>query len=138
MADLNVSKKEYLTANDLPYGFQTPLCGEIILGLQYDIGTTLYDPELAITDYSAKEVDDFGNYTFLERSWSSRNTFNLIIANTVMDVLFELIASYRAIPLVWTDETDTALLIYGYYKDFSLINIDKNWSRCAVEIQGLV
>jgi hypothetical protein len=116
----------------------TVLCGEIILGLQYDMGTTLYGPKLGITDYSSKTVDDFGNYTLLERAFSFRNTFNLLFSNTVIDAMFEIIAAYRALPLVWADENDLAIMIYGFYKEFALENIDKNWSTATVEIEGLI
>ena len=115
----------------------TPLCGEIVLGLQYAMGTTLYDPDLGITDYSIKDTDDFGNYVFLERAFSARNSFDLLFANTVIDAAFEMIAAYRATPLVWADEKDAALLTYGFYKNFDMQIISPNWSTVTVEIDGL-
>lgn len=56
----------------------TVTCGTMILGQSRNLGAAIYGAQGGIQDYSRKEVDDFGNYTLVERSYAKRNRFKLV------------------------------------------------------------
>jgi hypothetical protein len=116
----------------------TALCGEIVVGNSYDLGTLLYAPTIGIIDYSVKSVDAFGNYSVTERAYSTRASFDLIVENTEIDALFTKIADIRATPVVYVgSETHLSLVVYGYYKEFSLIIPYKDYSTYSLDVEGL-
>jgi hypothetical protein len=116
----------------------TVLCGEIVVGNSYNLGTLLYAPTIGILDYSVKSVDDFGNYSVTERAYSTRASFDLIAENTEIDALFNKIAEIRATPVVYVgSETHLSLVVYGYYKEFSLVIPYKNYSTYSLDVEGL-
>jgi len=113
--------------------------GEIIVGQKESLGNTKYIPSVGITDYSIKEVDDFGNYTVLERAYSKRLSCATNILNTQLDAVYNVLASYRAQPVVWIGHEDYAsMIVYGFYKDFSIEIAYLKYSVCTLEIEGLV
>lgn len=141
----DIVKMDFLTDND-PYftitisnSLATAKVGEIVIGNKESIGNTLYNPTVGIIDYSTKEVDNFGNYTVLERSYSKRLTCTTIVQNTALDLTYNILASYRAIPVVWVGSEDyPSMIVYGFYKDFSIMLSYKTYSLCDLEVEGLV
>lgn len=116
----------------------TPAMGEIILGLSRELGGTQYGARLGILDYSAKQADTFGNYTILERAYSRRQSCTFWCENTALDQIYALLSTYRATPIVYlgTDE-NTAAILYGFYKDFSIDLAYFSMSICSIELEGL-
>jgi len=113
--------------------------GEIVVGQKQSLGTTQYTPSVGIIDYSIKEVDDFGNYTVLERAYSKRLNCDTILPNTSLDAIYNALAEHRALPAVWVGSEDYAsMIVYGFYKDFSITIPYPNHSICSLEIEGLV
>ena len=118
---------------------ETAKVGEIVVGLKESIGTTRYNPSVSIIDYSIKEVDDFGNYTVLERAYSKRLTCETTIQNDQLDATYNILADYRARAAVWVgSETYASMIVYGFYKDFSIEIPYTAVSICTLEIEGLV
>lgn len=100
----------------------TAKCGEIVVGLKYNAGTTLADspPEVGKVDYSYKEVDDFGDYYIVEGAYSQTGDFDVLISMADVDNVVEELASVRATPVVYVgDENYASSIVYGFYKDFS-------------------
>lgn len=113
--------------------------GEIVLGNKVSIGSTLYTPTVGIIDYSVKEVDTFGNYTVVERAYSKRLTCTTRIQNTALDLTYNTLAGRRALPSVWVGSEDyPSMIVYGFYKDFSIVLSYKTISLCELEIEGLI
>ncbi len=118
---------------------ETAKVGEIVVGEKETIGTMRYNPSVSIIDYSIKEIDDFGNYTVLERAYSKRLACETMIENTALDATYNTLADYRARPAVWVGSEDYAsMIVYGFYKDFSIEIPYPNYSVCTLEIEGLV
>lgn len=112
--------------------------GELIVGTKTTLGTMRYSPSIGITDYSTKEVDAYGKYTIVERSYAKRMSCSLIILNTAVDEVIRLLYLYRATPLVWVgDATYNSLIVYGYYKDFQVVFARPLSCDCSLEIEGL-
>jgi len=113
--------------------------GEIVLGLQATFGDTLYSPSIGIHDYSTKEIDDFGNYTIVERPYSKKMNCDVKIVNSDIAEVNRLLAFYRTQPLVWIgSEEYESLLVYGYFRDFSTVISYPAYAICTLEIEGLI
>jgi|GEM_PF-1635325 len=113
--------------------------GEIVVGVKEAIGTTRSNPTISIIDYSIKQVDEFGNYTVLERAYSKRLECETRVPNSLFDATFNKAASYRARPAVWIgSEEYSSMIVYGFYVDFSLTIAYPTYSICTLEVEGLV
>jgi hypothetical protein len=116
----------------------TALLGELVIGNKHELGMMLYNPEVGITDYSVKEVDEWGNWIITERAYSKRLTCIIEIANTSLDSVFNLLASCRATPVVWQMSINySCLVVYGYFRDFSLVIGSRTYSNWNLQIEGL-
>jgi hypothetical protein len=112
--------------------------GEIILGNAYTLGTFRPGPSVGITDYSVKEQDEFGAYTIVPRSFSKKMTCGVQIAVASVDAVFNKLAAYRTTPLVWIGSaTYSSLIVFGFYKDFSIVFSSNRICDCSLEIEGL-
>lgn len=140
--------------SDLPLQFQTPEltisvtatagnaeCGVCKVGETVEIGGTEYGAKSGITDYSKKEADAFGNYSVVERSFSKRMELSVITEAADYTKVSRLLAGLRAKPCVWM-ATDSAgyepLVVYGFYKDFSISVAYASIHYCSIEIEGLI
>lgn len=132
----------YLTPHlviKIDYTGETAKVGEIVVGVKESLGSTQYNPAISIIDYSIKETDTFGNYTVLERAYSKRLTCQTVIQNTDLDETYNTLANHRATPVVWVGSEDYAsMIVYGFYKDFSIEISYPTVSICSLEIEGLV
>lgn len=117
----------------------TAKVGTMVVGTNRDLGITQYDPSIGVTDYSRKEVDQFGNYTVVQRPYSKRLSCDMVMPSNQVDQLQKLLASYRAIPVVWVgvDEGYSSMIIYGFYKSFQISIPMPNDATCSLEIEGL-
>jgi hypothetical protein len=115
-----------------------PKVGEIVVGTVTSLGTFRPDPQAGISDYSVKEVDEWGNWTVTERGYAKRLDCEVSLLVSAADTVFSLLAGYRATPLVWigTASYSTAI-VYGYWKDFALAFINRNYARLRLQIEGL-
>ncbi len=111
--------------------------GTLMVGKLVGLGTTEASPTAGITDYSRKDVDDFGAVTIVERAWSKRMTAKALIRTDAVDVVANRIATVRAQPSLWIGQTGLdSLIVYGFFKDFS-IEVDANVSKLSLTIEGL-
>lgn len=112
--------------------------GEIIIGQQLYIGRTQYGSSVGITDYSKKERDQFGGFSILERPFSKRGSFNVMISNGIIDKVQETMAGFRATPILYIGVDEYAsTAVYGFYKDFSLVIQHFNETQFNLEVEGL-
>lgn len=116
----------------------TVAIGECILGLSRELGSTGAGARIGIRDYSVKTQDAFGNYSILERAFSKRGTFTLLIDAGFTSELQTILAGYRATPAVYVGtDVHSASLIYGFYRDFEIDIAYPDASLCSIEIEGL-
>ncbi len=117
---------------------ETVLLGTMVMGLAKNIGGTNYGAQLGIQDFSRKEVDDFGNFTIIERAYSQRATFPITVEAGFVDELLVFLASIRATPMVYIGSDEYAgSMIYGFYRDFTVEIAYREKSICTLEIEGL-
>ena len=113
--------------------------GSCVLGSLYTLGDTLADASIGITDYSRKDVDEFGVITVAERAYSKRMTVPVVLPTNTVDVAASRLARVRARPVVWIGSALLeALIVYGFVKDWSVVIPGRVMSTCSLEIEGLV
>jgi len=113
--------------------------GEIVLGLQANFGDTLYAPSIGIHDYSIKETDDFGNAIITERPYSRKMSCDVKVLNADISDVNRLLIAYRTSPLVWIgSESYDTLLLYGYFRDYSIVISYPAYAICTIEVEGLI
>lgn len=121
-------------------GTGTVECGICLVGTFYTLGDTQYGASVGIIDYSRKETDAFGVTTFVRRAYSKRMSAKLMLDNVQMNKVQRVLADLRATPCAWIgsdDVTYAPLVVYGFYKDFSIEVAYPAASYCSLEVEGL-
>lgn len=125
-----------------PGSGSTASVGHVIVGRDRFLGSTLYDAEVGITDYSKKEADPFGVTTFVRRSYAKRAGLELYLHPRQSDFVAATLQDLRATPAVWVgDNTDsgyTALTIFGWVEDWRSVYSGPNEQQLSVDVQGLI
>ena len=115
-------------------------CGICLVGTFYTLGDTQYGASVGIIDYSRKVTDEFGVTTFVRRAYSKRMSAKLMLDNVQMNKVQRVLADLRATPCAWIgadDVTYAPLVVYGFYKDFSIEVAYPTSSYCSLEVEGL-
>ncbi|MEY2688235.1 MAG: hypothetical protein RL375_2433 [Pseudomonadota bacterium] len=119
----------------------TASIGVLTLGTIHELGETLGGASAGITDYSRKSTDDFGTTTLTQRTYAKRSQQRLWLNSAELRRVQTLLAGLRATPCVWvgSDNTDlfSPLVIYGWFRSFSLDITGQTISYCSIEIEGL-
>src|SRR5687768_6334460 len=110
----------------------------MVVGPIIDFGSTQYGVEVGIRDFSRKEQDDYGNYTIVERAYSKRATYPLLLAADKVDSFQQVLAGLRATPVVFIGSDQySSTAVYGFYIDFSIEIAYLYYSVCSIEVEGL-
>lgn len=117
----------------------TVLLGTLAVGMQADIGCTQFEPTVSINDYSKKTTDIYGNFEVLERVYSKQLSAQTMLPNTSLDSIVSKLSAYRAKPVIWVgaDVGYSSMIIYGFYRSFSVAVKYTSDSVCSLEIEGL-
>ena len=114
---------------------------QIILGQQFVLGGTQLGATTGIIEYSTKETDEFGNTKFVERAFSKRMSAQVFINNIDINRTQNLLYSIRATPCVWIGSDDPTyeepLVVFGFFREFSMDISYPSFSMCSLEIEGL-
>src|SRR5690606_29981430 len=103
-------------------GFSNMAVGVLIVGTQETIGDgVLQGVAVGIQDYSRKEPNDFGDIVFVERAFSKRASFPILLDNKQLDNVYRLLTAIRATPCLWIGGKYASTTIYGFYKDFEIL-----------------
>lgn len=138
---LSVYPSSYITIEIEALPSETVSVALAIFGLIEELGGTQYGASAGIIDYSIKDTDQFGNVTFIQRNFSKRLSAQVFVANSALNRVQRFLYSIRAVPSVWIGSDDPqleeALVVYGFYKDFSTDIAYPSHSLCSLEIEGL-
>jgi hypothetical protein len=116
----------------------TVLCGGLIVGHTKNIGATQRGAKINLVDFSVKTRDSFGNFNVVQRAFSKRVSFPLWLEASAIDQTFNLLAKYRATPIVYIGiGRFGSTIVYGFYKDLSIDITYTNHTVCTIEIEGL-
>lgn len=119
----------------------TPKIGSFIYGNVVTIGSTQMGVGLGIVDYSTKASDEYGNTTFVERAFSKRMEPQVYVDNSKLRYVNKTLEEIRAIPTVWIgseDEMYDPLVIFGFFKDYSISISYPTVSMLSLTIEGLI
>ncbi|MFZ6801924.1 hypothetical protein [Undibacterium sp. Di24W] len=119
----------------------TVSCGVCAVGQVVDLGGTLSSATVGIVDYSVKTVDTFGNIDVVQRSYSKRNSLKSIAPKSDFNRIFRTLASLRATPCVYIGTEMPGyepMIVYGFYKEFSIDVSYPTHHLCNLEIEGLI
>lgn len=95
--------------------------GTLLIGRLVALGVTEASPTAGITDFSRKEVDDFGEVTIVKRGFAKRMTAKALIRADALDQVANRIAAVRAVPALWIGQDGMdSLTVYGFFKDFGI------------------
>ncbi len=116
----------------------TAAVGHLVIGRQADIGVAVYGSGVGITDYTRKESDTFGNAVVVERAYSKRAEFDVVVETSRVSAVQRLLASIRAKPVVWIGSQGyEATVLFGYYRDFSISISGPSASDATITVEGL-
>ena len=116
--------------------------GNLLFGKSKDIGLAEYGVQAGILDYSGKTTDSFGQTSFIQRGFKKRVTCRAFVDNDDLNQIQNTLYALRATPCLWILSNDPklaeALIIYGFYKDFSTEISYPTVSYINYEIEGLI
>lgn len=116
----------------------TVLCGACVLGKRFDAGGTQYGVSLSIQDYSIVTEDSYGNREFNEGAYSRKATLTSRIDNRSIDSLHSMLATCRAIPMLYVAASDYgSTYIFGKFNDFNIEIPHPAFSLCSIELESL-
>ncbi|WP_278400416.1 carbohydrate-binding protein [Stutzerimonas kunmingensis] len=116
----------------------TASVGHLVMGRQAELGVAVYGSGVGITDYSRKETDAFGNSVVVERSFSKRAEFDVVVETPQIGRVQRLLASLRAQPVVWIGaEGYESTFLFGYYRDFQISISGPSVSDASITVEGL-
>lgn len=117
--------------------------GELLVGTVYELGEEGLEQgaSVGIIDYSRKDTDnDTGLTTFVRRAYSKRMSGQFLLNNGQLNAVQRILADIRAVPSVFigSEASDyTPLIVYGFYRDFSIDIAYPTKSFCRIEVEGL-
>lgn len=117
--------------------------GTLVFGLSSNIGATEYGAYAGMIDYSKKVTNSTtGVTTFTPGPFSKRLSVNLEIDNSQLNRVQRLLYGLRSTPCVWigadNTELEEAMVVYGFFRDFTTAIPYATTSYCSLEIEGLV
>lgn len=116
--------------------------GHVIVGREHQLGYTQYGAEIGLTDYSRKNVDEFGVATLVKRSYAYRASLPVYVHPDQQDYVVGVLSSVRGIPALWMGDNSpkghSAFTVYGWLEDFRMTCEGPSENQLSLEIQGLI
>lgn len=113
--------------------------GEVVLGRVTVYGVSLFGTEVSTYSFSKKEYDIFGDAIVLKRGTAKRANFLSNIPSKTLAHVQDELAALDAVPTVFIGtEEFTSTVLFGFYRDFSVVLAGPSTSKCNIRIEGLV
>jgi hypothetical protein len=116
-------------------------CGICHFGQVLHVGSVQYGATVGIIDYSRKSVDAFGNYSITQRAYSKRADMQLVTQKSDFSRIYRAMASLRSTPCIYIATEAPGydpLIIYGFYRDFSIDVSYPTTHLCSLSVEGLI
>ncbi len=113
--------------------------GGIFIGKISDVGSSLWDTEVGIIDYSKKTTDSFGNTYLKQGYFKKRLRLNYAVQTAKIDYLMRVLAQVRgtAVVFIASDMYDS-LMAYGFFTDITQTYNNPTMSFGNISIEGLI
>lgn len=116
----------------------TAKCGVMLVGYAEYVGITQLGLTLGTRDFSVKRRNDFGDYEILERAYSRYGEASVLVNNSGIDRLIQMLANYRATATLFiASNLYTSSLIYGFYDDYTNVVSYQEASLLNIRMEGL-
>ena len=113
-------------------------CAELVIGRQQALGVANFSTSIGIRDFSIKQRDIFGNTRIVERRSSKTADYDVTIETANANNVQRKLTSIRARPVVWVGDVNRPeTIIYGFYKNFSIVLDQPSISSASIEVEGL-
>ena len=115
--------------------------GVLVLGNNTVIGDTQYGAKLGILNFAVKDTDAFGNVTVVPRGYARRMDLTVWAPSNLLNRIYRRLSEVRDIPCVWIATEGLgyeSLIIYGFYRDFTIDVAYFDTNVCNLQIEGLV
>lgn len=145
-----IKQLEEMVLTDLPsytFGHITTVlvgtnvqCGHLSVGTAYTLGDVEQGASAGIIDFSRKDTSITGVTTLVRRGYAKRVSLRLVLATADMAVVHRRLADLRATPCTWVGSelaVYAPLLVWGFYRDFSIDIAGPTASYCTLEIEGM-
>lgn len=115
--------------------------GTLAVGLVDELADVRMGPRATINDFSIKETDeDLGITSFVKKPYSKENNYTLWVPKSRVRRVWDQLVSLRATPCVYIGSEDadySMLVVYGWYRDFSIVVQTAKHCICDLELNGL-
>ncbi|WP_341523004.1 hypothetical protein AABC73_07060 [Pseudomonas sp. G.S.17] len=114
-------------------------CSMASMGPLTNVGETIFGTTTGITDYSTREIDDFGNESMIERGFRDRVQFDVRIVTDDVSYQKSFLSRLRAKGAVFIgDPARQETIIFGRYRDLQIIISNPAVSECALDVGSLI
>lgn len=112
--------------------------GALIVGQLKDLGLVEEGVTVRLTDFSRKEVDEFGNASLVPRAFARKLDARVLVDKDRVDSVRASMEQYRATSIVWiADDRWATTIVYGFFREFSTTFPCGPHVFCLLEIEGI-
>lgn len=104
-------------------GVDTAEIGQIVMGDDVNLGTTLVDTAVGMVDFSRTDRDEFGVVTIIRRDFASTVDFRFSVNTVEVGRVSRVLKNLRAIPSAYYagDDTDHfGTTVFGFFSGFEI------------------
>lgn len=111
--------------------------GGIFTGRTLKLGTAQWGSSFDITQFSKIESNDFGEYSFVERSYKNNFTYDVALDTNNINAVRQILLRNRAYPCVYIGDPDRQTTInYGVFSNISP-SLQYGTTFSSLEIKGV-
>jgi len=135
---------------DLVLSAATAKCAQVAVGFSRDLGGAEFGYSSGIQDFSKRNVNDFGETTLVKRNFGKTlevQTFLRKTSTLTVDKRVSALADLRATPVAWdalglpnsgfSITQKESLVLFGFYRRFTVTHESFNTARLTLEIEGM-
>lgn len=113
--------------------------GEMVLGRAAQLGETLEGSKLALTSFSSKTQDEFGNWNIVQRDYADSVTFDFIADVSSISTVKRTLIGVRDTPAVFFSDPVSYVdsMTYGVFQEFDIPLRNSGDVTITLEIEGL-
>ena len=114
-------------------------CHNCLVGDYQEIAIgVLAGAEVGINDFGTKEFDEFGNLDMVERGFSDKASFDLLLDQGEVDAVAAQLKSLRGKTFFWIGSSRyEATSGYGIYRSYSIGIVYDTHSKSSIQFEGL-
>ena len=113
-------------------------CSMASIGVLTTVGESIFGTAVGITDYSTRDIDDFGNESMTELGFRDRVQFDVRIVTADVSYQKDFLTRLRAKGAVFIgDPARQETIIFGRYRDLQIVLSNPAVSECALDVGSL-